>query len=562
MQTGIAKWLMVAGSVCVIGYATWSLQKDESHHQEQESAFFSAALNRANVTDSVSVSGNEYKVINGKVTNGGQSIDGPLALAALRLAYAKTLARRTPLMALPNVSPDSLAVSIEMLERVQGDLSDIQTNGNDADAVRSSLYPMRFLKAMVSVIRARNAFLASGNGTDYAAYARAQRIAAATYERDAALFTDVYTHIVPTNATDYADAAYIINRKDVLEQMTVLRSGVRNTVERLNVRERCIGGITVDCDTKDLEFGALPELRVFAGSDKPDVEKELFAAITARPVNGMQFEPRAVRLTYSKCTDSYGAPLFAIRTLPQSRYTLIAPLFVGNMRLIREKDAESVDFGRALLSMGFRYVYSSPFVHYSCLAFPADYARLVSIVEIEDFIRSTHASAYASGGDYQLLSRLEWSIASSSQPVREEDVRAYMSALVHIPVSKYDDALRHAFEELYAEQVDQNAGFDQLLHFIARTEYEDISLMRINIPFTLDARYLFYARSAFLGLFMANNPSVVGPQAILLKPNTVPLSDQPYLRYSELSTIERARALSDRLRFLRMIGDVGDEIEK
>ena len=149
--------LLVAGG----GGVYWYLQ-----NQQAQAVFFSKALNDANVTETVSIGGTSYEVNRGVVTQGGSSASGGKALQAMRLAYQLASARRLPLLGLEGTDHEALARGTEALAQIAEELATVlpeKTKPYEA-AVRGSLYPIQFLRALSAVESARQEFLADGRG--------------------------------------------------------------------------------------------------------------------------------------------------------------------------------------------------------------------------------------------------------------------------------------------------------------------------------------------------------------------------------------------------------------
>lgn len=523
-------------------FSIWHASRENAHSRAEQQLFFSATLEKAAVSETVSVNGSQYTVENGAVLQKSKVTAGPDTLAALRLAYAKTLARRSPLMAIPGTDPDMLDAAILKLERIQNDFAAIQASADERNAVRSALFPTRFLSSMAAVERARAVFIEKGGAIEYAAYVRAQHAAVAAYLRDIASFTAAFSSVVPTDTANYADAAYIVSRASVLEQLDRFATGVKKTDKKITEREQCVGGRTDLCNTDDLQFATIsvPTMTPISPTQAKTAE-EIFSTLLAHTVSDSHMETRMFRLSRSECTESLAsAPLFVFRAKQfDGDFPITQPFYTGDLRLIKQKDATQTDFGAFLQSHGISYINDSPFTHYTCTALPVDMAHLFFTRDVMQFAQSTSTKTMP------VLADIRMRIANATDPVREDDAVRYITALVHEKASDSSDDAQHAAETLYLERLDQSAKLDQFIGIMDRFESINVHILRRDVPIALGAKYLFYVRSAFLGLFMGNNPSVVGLPETVIARNTVSLGQQPYVRYTDLSPAERSKALND-----------------
>src|SRR3989344_7146478 len=126
----------VIAAGCILAF--FSLALGVFIFREQAISFFSSALQQADVIETVSVQGGTYRVDRGFVSRSDGVLVRPAqTIKALRLAYALTLARRSPLIGLAGTNADKLDAATTQLEEVQDTLADLQDEEEDKRLIRN-----------------------------------------------------------------------------------------------------------------------------------------------------------------------------------------------------------------------------------------------------------------------------------------------------------------------------------------------------------------------------------------------------------------------------------------
>lgn len=527
--------------LCALGYGRWCVSQ-----VDQEMSYFALVLRRAGVQEKVSINGGIYSVVDGEVQRDGAQINRDTELRALRLAYAKALARHSPLLAMPGSDPDSFDKAVDQLVRIREELSRLQKNKKAADTVRSGLYPVVFLHAAADIERARQTFLKDGDEKSMQAYQRTQQNAVHAYVQDIEKFKTAFIAIVPRNANIYVDAAYIITPDGILKTVDSLRHGIGETARKIAARDRCIAGDVEACNSNDLEEASLPlpEIEPLSPEAKAAARDSLSLITESNSPMPNTYTGRPILLDRSACAGGMDrAPLFVfrLRTLLDD-HSLVRPFYIGDLRFTRVDDSKS-GFDEFMRRKDVEYVYDSAFRHYTCLALAEDYAKTYPIDYVISLASSTPLSAYAKQKDASALRLIERQLATGT--VSEADAVAYIATAANLDMPLPVE-IRNRLETIRLQMVDRSAGLEEFIRMMTWIEDLNTKLSTDEkVPVDLDAQYLFYVRSAFLALFMGGNPSFVGVQQVPLQINNLPPSQEPYVYFSLLTPRERDRAVHD-----------------
>jgi len=516
-------------------------------------------MQNAQVNERVVVDGTAFDV-NGKnvsMASTGEPVEGEAALPALRLAYAKVAAERSPLMALPNIDIASFNTDISDLSDTESMLAGIQSTTSDKVAVGSSLYPISFLQAASATEAARLAFIASGSDTDEAAYERAQMEAVNAYQSDIASFKSSFQEIVPASTDEYADATYVITRAGILNELQSLAEGNETVSSVLQSRDACIAGKFDECDPSALQFATTtaPAPQQISPSQE-QLADQVFSIWKKLSVPGA-YTTQQIDLSQSACADELGGADRFVLVL--SGTTVEKLTYLGDIRFVKASDESETAFGTFMASRGITYVYDSPLSHYTCSALDDDLADIFSVWDISNFARTTPMSRYATGSQAVQLRTLEAKLGSGTT-IDESDAVTYLIDAMQASTTA-PSAMTQQLNSLYLERFDGDAGLPRFVQNIAWIESANVQLYHQHVPIALDAEYLFYIRSAFLGLFLSNDPSVVGPQPQPFPLDTVPIAQQPYVLFSQLDAAQQAKATSDLYSFIQLHVDAASQVD-
>lgn len=497
-------FLIVACGVCV-----WFFPS-------QDYAYFPRSLQKARASERVVVGGVPYVVLDGTVTGRKNSEIGEARI--LRVAYAKALAERSPLIALAGTDPDELERALEELRTTQDRLSAIQESERDRMLVREGLYPILFLESLARLERARIAFVESGDEGDLARYQAALREAGDAYLNDITRFRMAFLMAVPREAPEFAGTDVVVSRSMVLEQLSRLESGMRVTRRNIAEREQCVAGIISSCSSSDIEPTEIP-----ASNTPDDVPMSVIRdvrALFSSAANAPSIADGPVyRLSAPACDV---APGFAPALVPfEYRSPSDLPPYerIFDVRDIRFTPSESyakLPFFAYFADQGVDYVHNPWFTYYKCLRLGSDYGTVFAMRHIRNIANDAPLSgrvpAPISGEIRTLERRLLGPV------VEESDVREYLHTAQRI--SAGNPALlteSEAYEEAALMLKNRSAGFDRAVRLIAHTENISARLLERGLSVDLDASYLFLVRSGFYMLFLGDNPSVIGAQRIAMR---------------------------------------------
>lgn len=463
--------------------------------------FFSQALSQEHINEVVIVGDTQYRIVAGSVFQNETMIEGVRSLEALRVAYAKTLAKRKPLVALAGTDPQSLLDATTFLEETQNKLTDLH-EGRFAKLLRGALYPTRFLRAASELEARRLAFVTTGSDADLRAYEDATRAAIYAYKRDLRAFRSAFLEVVPEDAPAYVAGSQRITRQALVSAINSLEDGINETELLFRARSACLRGSPSQCQTLNIQSSSPPSPAEIS-SDKyaraADV-KSLYDA-------SRNDDPPLVTMAKGVCTTELpGGGFFALYREKNS----LLPTYLGDLRLVDSRNQASVPFYDYFARENINLVASSPLTTYSCPLFAEEFSRLL-------LVRAFAESAETSLVENEALSSIE-----SGSNDGDEKRESYM-----------------------LERTNKSTDFDEIVRYVANLEQFIMTAAEHGAPGGLEASTLFYARSAFLALFLAHNPSVVGTPTAFFEDISTESLDQPFIFYGSLkkTTAEHIKIL-------------------
>ncbi len=518
--------------------------------QEHTANFFASSLASHKVSENVFIDGEEYYVERGTVVRAGRVVTGPDAYRPLALAYEKAAARRSPLASLPNVDIDSLRVQIRDLQRTAVDLASLQQRDRESTLVSGSLYPSDMLLNLAESEDARRHFLSAGTDNAAKAYERAQLKFTETYRRDAARFRRAFEELVPASAPTYATERSLVSRDELLAAIDSLALGVASTEKKILARSSCVRGMVRACDPSEL---SLPPIPIAGPTHLEDQSVALAADVRALLTSsGAAFAQKPLfALDSSACIRSGpgSALLFAFKfdTVPDgSLASSTSPTYVGDIHLIRSDRFADKPFYEFFADRGIPYVNTNPLTYYGCLETDTDQAALIAMRDIHAFATAAHLSTAAPAQERSALETLETKIAPDDI-VSMQDITAYMRAAQDLATyGLLPPTVVSSLNDLQLALAYGSAGITAVIPDVARREYTDMYIARTyGVSRDFGAKYLFFARSAVLPLFLASNISATGEHGKLLRDNTLGGDALPYTYYSSLSRspLEKAAVL-------------------
>ena len=470
-------------------------------HAEQ---FYSDALRAYDISADVLIDGRTVTVRSGVASQSGEVVTGAPSLEATRLAYARTLAERNPLFAFPGTSPSDLAYAVDELQKTADQLASLQHDPKHAGMIRTSLYPIDFLRAAGEAEAARAAFLAHTDRRHELEYELTVRAETDAYLSDVHTFRDALSKIVPDNTPEYIAAGKMVSKTAILAALSTLEAELRTTIHVFEMRMQCLHGFVARCNPQDL---SLPSLKV---PESAHIDEKSIAR--AREIQSLYAEMRGdaqlkdlplIALSEGACFgDVPGSPIFFVT---ESKVVSgvpphVEPVFAGDIRFIRTDEYESVPFYQGLRSHGIDFVFSPPLLHYECI----DQARDVTAILSTRTILATSSASALYQADAVRAARAR---ASSGDP----------AGIAQALSIKYN-----------------SAQFDQSLQDVIWTEQKNLNSRKQGLEPGLDAINIFISRSGFTSLFATHNTSFFPKNPNLFAPSYIPASEQPYLYDSQI----------------------------
>lgn len=491
-----------------------------SSWENMQVRFFQNALATHAINITVQLDGHNISFAQGKVSTLGLSKSENLR--ALRLAYAATLAARSPLFALPGTNPDDLRYATAQLRLQALELAALQTDTQLANLVRDNLYPVDFLDAAADAEAARVTFITNPREETMQEYDRALEQEVSLYRRTLDQFEHAARQALKPNMPPYVAAGKLVSRERILGGIQTLRSGF-NGMDTVRVRRAlCIRGVVYFCSTTDLKTPTIPEVPTHKLTEEEvraaQENRDLYIESLRPGLEGEILRGAPVyALSKAVCApDSPGSPTYvlAVGSSTPSIPARMRGVYVGDIRLIDIHKLATLPFYSDLQSRGVEYVLSPPLLHYECMDEVLDYSAIFSTQLVMDAEQQTPTVRY------------------------ESDAIALANTLAQDGKSEH---LSFALSFLY-----HSARMDRVARDIVWSERANSELVREGIAADLDATNLFFSRSGFVTLFMAHNRSFVGPDISLFEDASVPRSAYPYTYYSTLtSPVEKTQIIKD-----------------
>lgn len=503
--------------------------------ERQAVTFFSSAFKSQGVVTSATVRGKSYDISQGDVISSGKPVPAHEAYKALRIAYARELARQSPFLALPATNPDEVDMVTRELERVANKLADVQKTTPKKRDVRDALYPTAFLHAAASLERARQAFVGSGSDGDGERYQDAMGATIAAFKQDLARHRAAFLRNVPVNAAYYQVFGGTMTRESILASMDRLSRGIEHTEERVAARQRCLAGSVTSCDGADLVMQGIevPAVnhRSIAAAHLHDI-LSLYTAATGKPyTDGPVYE-----LSASACTANLDAPpLFSMIVRAKDDNTL-GPEFVGDILFTPSATYDQTPFFRYYLDNNVQYVFFPVMEFYKCENMLDDFSRVFHMSFVQNAAATYRFSQYAPPSLSEKMRALESAIAPGPEKViQESDTLEYVALSMRVVQEKPDvpPAARNILFDLALATQTKTAGFENFIRRVVQDQAQDVGLMRNKIPVEIGADYLFYVRSGLYSFLQGSSASLTGKQSVQ-SGDAAESKRWPFVTYTEL----------------------------
>jgi len=449
------------------------------------------------------------------------------------LAYARALAQNDPLVALPGTDIRAFGTNASLFPQLMQTLYAEDKTQPHADLLYS-LYPADFLTQLAKTEAARRQFVQSGTAADEAAYYQAAENMFAAYYQDVARFRAAFLQVIPASSGKFATDGDIVSRSQILVGLETLSKKMRVTQEAFTLREVCARGDTTACPPITKPTAAVTSEIAIAPQELAQAKEVRAMLASAHEEPHIASEPMYLLPSTACAKNMQGAPLFSFYT-PQgeSHYSGAFPIYIGNIRFqslaTTTANASFVAFSNAL-SKHITYLYDSPMLHYSCPELAQDSGKLFLMREVYAFAQSQKLSTYATTtADREALAALE---QPDMQVVAEHTVTEYLATAATLSLP---DALQNTIQNFVLAYTNNSEHFEANLGELLNDELSNSALLTRDWPVDLDVPYLFFVRSSFSMLLLADNQSAMGEIPKLFPPNTIPKEQTPFLYFSELS---------------------------
>lgn len=479
--------LILATMMAGIAYVGMAMRQDPE-------AYFRDAVKNAQIEEAVSVGGKTYTVAGASVTTDGGEVLGEEALSALSLAYAVTLAKRSPLVALPGTDPDALDTEVNELRRVQLLFAGDQARESDSEAIANALYPIDFLHALAGAERARRTFIASGSDQDRETYEQAVDAAIAAHKKDAALFVQARKKFGARNVALQTFGG-IQDDETIDAALDVLENSASRLGSESRERQDCLAGKVRKCNPEDLAF-PLPDI-----PHVPDVDIERVRAAT-EVYNALGFSGNPsppVALATSGCVAIVEPPYVFRLTDTELGFRYVGDIFFStSTRPIR-----TLTRGRVNASVeSFTQT-----TYYRCPELGRDLSRIRTVIDVADFAKMRPSLAPAQAAPL------------FAEVIKESDAMAYVSAAFSADdVSRSD---KDALLGLALTFKTNSSGLDRVLTQMRELAEGHRGLAQTGFPFDLGVKTLFSTHTVFPSVFQIYNPSVTAEYKGLYKSGTL-----------------------------------------
>lgn len=487
--------------------------------------FFERALSDAGVRETVRIDETIYRIENGDVFIEGGAPRSANVLPALLLAYEKTTARRSPILALPGLDPDKIESAAKELA-TNADALSLYSKGEEATLVREHLYPIRFLLALAQTERARRAFIESGTRTDGLLYRSSVRTLLDSYERDLRAFRLAFETVVPPDIGSYATPRYLISREDSIDALDRLADGARRWRAAALKREACFAGVAQLCDTDDLLVPAVREVRESPRVSTSSAEMRSLLQGAGVPLS----DSPLVEITSSACVEDRPntAHIFAKERVPriENSPAYDAPFFIGDILFMDTEKLRAFPFYAYFRDQGVRYVLTRPVAYYTCPHADVDMDAVVMTERVHEFSLRRAETIEPMGG---------------KETYAESDARAYLSRARDLMVQ--GELPQTTADELSELLLELNSGSWGLYHTmldIGAGERTEMLIDRRGIGIEFDPMIRFFVRSgymSFLGFTMN-----IDERLSLFPQNHIPEKDRPFVYYTDMTLTQSALA--------------------
>ncbi|MHB1086759.1 MAG: hypothetical protein ACYCZ0_03360 [Minisyncoccota bacterium] len=456
------------------------------------------------IHETVVVRGEALRIVDGEVeTESGTAASPSAQRRALRIAYARALARRDPILGIPGNDPQFLAESVNQLSEVVDALVKKQGSAQDALSVRS-MYPIRFLQSLAALEGSRIAFIESGSDADELTYRAALSRALATGRLDIVNFEKAFA--LETSGKElrfqgFGGTISIRNMRNALQSIETQFEELENQTRRFS---RCMGGSVEFCDPNALVIGRTfseplvetPRISVASLSLVNEV-RGLYAETMTKRAAPMFTDASPIVLTQSVCLSDLPSP-YVVMLGNTSRWGIPPIWYVTDIFFSKTEGSQAPVLEYLAKERDIRYSRINPMMYYMCPDMGLDLAKAWAVRATAEFAQKHPKTA----------SVYRERLLSAGGVWYESDAYAYMrAALKEIHAQDAAPHVRKEFEMTALLWNKSGAGLDGVLKNIVRIESNRLDTQERGVPFDMSAGTQFLTRAAFPTLFLARNLS-------------------------------------------------------
>ena len=497
-------------------------------------SFFSDTAQAAQISADVVVRGTPYRVEGTEVrTEDGALVAGVRALPALRLAYARAVAERSPLLGLPGVDPDELERAVAELDASVEQVAAAQATSSNAVLI-ASLYPLRFLATLPALERARQEFIASGSDADLRRYEERQRASIAAQGADIGAFDSALRQFITTSISIVGFGGNITSEA-IFSGISNIRGRVRGMEMQRAERSRCFAGEFKDCDPKDVVVPTLPE-SLPASALSPSARAQ---AATIKSLYGAVLKTetsRTVVLSSSVCLAAlpgpyaFWEPSGILHALPG----FINDLYFQPINTRSKKFSEYLSYLADTFQM--TLLQMNPMRFYMCPTTGNDVGRIRALQRIDSF-----AAAHPA------IAPRERAILRAAPEIREDYALGYLRAALAETGAESETQDRDALIELSLMYRERSAGIEDIVSTIASVNAYHTTLSARGLPVNVSAEQLFLSHNAYPTLFLSQGQSM-GTSTVVLQSTTTVNRDLIRKHYVSYSSLKDSLSWSDFIR--------------
>ena len=530
MSLGVWFWLGVLVALLFHGPILFEVIKGSASE-----TYFVAALKSESVSEDVSLNGKVYLVVNGEVIGDVAELSDYQQSLLLRLAYAKAMARRRPLLALPGNNSAMFAGEALQLSLLSGDLADLQKHWLNKLLVKHFLFPDRYLLSLAKMEEARVNFLATGNYQDWVLYRDRVRPVASFYQRENFFFRLALQYLVEDKA-DYINEQYLVSKENSLRTFSDFAAKMDEVAIAWQARASCVKGDVTSCRYSDVRLPTVePRAPALGGRRYDFVElmenhyENLYPnQFSQENYKNLSSTPY-VELSHSYCLSRDTRPIYAwSHNIP---WRLLMEM--GDFRLVNNhKYYGDSAFNRYLVNVGISYTPLSHINYYNCHVVARDVGTTYTTLNVASFAFDESISQFLVNENDKIRAS-DFERKLGLEVITESDARGYVALGLEKGIFfNLPTTLQHKLIDLALQFNHLNTHTDHLLENIKHIENSNLLAVANGIPVSLQANFLFFVRGGFTSF------SLIGLEAtadnlVLFEPFGMPRDETPFVYLSE-----------------------------